>query len=288
MELKDLLDALDIEVGEDATPDDIQAAVKGKWVPRDLAHQDSEIVGRIVGANETVMKKNLREVAETLGLKDEDLQGFRLSNLSDKDPEKNILLKAKARVEGRYAELAEKAKGKDNSKAAEEWQAKLEKAAMEANSYKEMLANKDKEFSDFREGIEQERKAFRINHAQEQALKSLKLSDEVDKIRMLGFNTYMKESYKFDLDEAGNIKVLDKDGQQVKNAKGTGFASLEEVLERELDANKMLKKNNVEGKPGKPYSFKPTGDKALKPEKDTPNFKRAQEHLDRIRANASR
>jgi hypothetical protein len=278
MEINDILSILDIEAGEDATPESITEAIKAKWVPRALAHEDKEVAGRVLGVTEVNVKRILKSVAEPLGLDKSDIdEKFKISKLGIED-ENNPLLISAERIKARMAEMekAKSGKGADSK----EWETKLETAKKEATTFKEMLEKVNGEYEGYKSTVAEKERTFKINHAYDQALSSFNLSSEVDNIRKLGFNTHLQARYKFDLDDDGNVKVLDAQGNQVKNSKGTGFAGLKEVLEMELNEAKMLAKNNGAATPAKPTFRAPAAgsDKDL-----TPNMRKSQEHAERLR-----
>lgn len=280
MEINDILSILDIEAGEDATPESLTEAIKAKWVPRALAHEDAQIAGRVLGGTETGVKRILKSVADTLGLEDADIQAFKISNLGKDDAENNPLLKGTERVKSRIAELQNAKPAKGNTEAMKEWEQKIEDAKKQANEYKEMLANVNKEFEGYKTQVSEKEKAFKIDHAYEQALASFNLSSEVNNIQKLGFNTHIKSKYKFTVGDEGDIQVWDMNGNSARNAKGSDIASLKEVLEMELNEAKMLAKNNGAATPAKPtFRAAASGsDKEL-----TPAMRKSQEHAARLR-----
>lgn len=252
MEMKELLEVLNIELPEDADKDTASELIRKTWIPRELVPEDKELVntiyGKKIGSLERAQKKRLRGMLEDVGLDANLIEGFKISDTEAED-EKNPLTNISKALKEKVQELAEKANagGKVDDKALEKLQAQIEAIKKERDEYQGMLTEKDTEFNEFRTTVEQRARENKIRQAQQEAFSKFTLSDSVDDIKKRGFNALFHDKYKIDLDDEGKVVVLNtEDNTRVKNASKTGAASLEEVYKMELEANQMLKKNNAQ------------------------------------------
>ena len=76
---------------------------------------------------------------------------------------------------------------------------------------------------------------------------SLSWSDSVNQFAKKGFDLELNERYIFALSD-GKLVVTDKNGNQIKNEKGTGYLTPEELVRSEADKAQMLKKAGEAGR----------------------------------------
>jgi hypothetical protein len=72
-------------------------------------------------------------------------------------------------------------------------------------------------------------------------------SDSVNSLAKKGFDIELNEKYIFALSD-GKLTVTDKQGNQIKNDKGTAYLSPEELVRSEAEKAQMLKKAGDAGK----------------------------------------
>lgn len=240
MEVKELLALLDIEIGDEATLEHAKDAIHDKFVSRAIAHEDADIRKKIMGRELGVLERNIKKGLKHLGF--EELDDFNLKAFESDDPDVNPLYGVRSHYQQQIDKLKEEG-GKGNSEKVKQLEEQLIKVNTDAKSYKEMLDAAKQEYSTLQENVEQEKKSWMINQSYQDAFKKHKLSDTVDEYKLKGFESVIKEKYKFDLDD-NRVVVYNSDGERVKNKNKSDFASLEEVLGQELESANMLKKNN--------------------------------------------
>jgi hypothetical protein len=76
-------------------------------------------------------------------------------------------------------------------------------------------------------------------------------SDSVNSLAKKGFDIELNEKYIFALSD-GKLTVTDKQGNQIKNDKGTAYLSPEELVRSEAEKAQMLKKAGDAGKQDTP------------------------------------
>jgi len=241
MDVKELLSALDIQISEEATLDQVKDAIHDKYVSRSIAHEDETVRNKVLGKELNVLERNIKKGLKAAGY--DDLDEFNLKAFESDDPTINPLHGIREHYQSQIDKL--KAAGdKGNSQKVQELEEQIAKLDRDAKSYKSMLDEKDSEFSSFREQVETEKKQWFINQTYNEAFKKHKLSDTVDEYKLKGFEAIMRDKYKFDLED-NKVVVYNADGERVKNAKRSDFATIDEVLNSELEAANMLKKNNT-------------------------------------------
>lgn len=244
MEVKELLDALDIQVDEGAELDAVKDKFHAKYVARDIAPNDDDIKGAVLGKHLATLERNLKkQFTDAFGLDGEALADFSVKAFEQADAETNPIYRAKHKYETEIAELREKG-GKANNKKADELQEKLDKATRDIDSYKTMLEEKDNELETVKSEAEAKHRNWIINQRKSDVLAKFQMSDTVDDYKRRGFEAVFNEKYKLDLED-DEVVVLDKDGKRVPNSKKSGNATLEDVYKMELEAANMLKKNNA-------------------------------------------
>lgn len=241
MELKDLLDALDVNVADGADLSQIKDAFHSKYVSREIASDDNDIVKRVVGKHLGIYERNIKRGFKNAGVELPD--DFSFKAFEAEDAELNPIYKMKATYENQIGDLKTKAaKSSDTKlKELEEARAQLER---DLSSYKQIATNLEQEVENTKAAFVNEKKSWLINQHKQQVLGQFTFSDTVDEYKRKGFDVTFAEKYQLDLD-GDAVVVLDTQGQRVLNEKKSGHATLQEVMRMELDAANMLKKNNT-------------------------------------------
>lgn len=113
-------------------------------------------------------------------------------------------------------------------------------------AYKELAekeaAEREKVTNEYQTGM----RTFKINHQYEQLKGKLPWIDEPTDVQRIGFDTKVAQSYKFELDEKDQLQIFTSDGKPIPSKTKAGqMADPLEVLEHELDVNKLKKNNNA-------------------------------------------
>lgn len=244
MEIQELLQALDVDIKDDASVADFKQAFFSKYVSREIAPTDKEIVSAVNGRTLDALERNFKRHLKAAGLDESKLQDFSFESLKEDDPETNPII-ALGDTYRSQIERLKKDGEKGNSQKIAELQEKLEHSERDKHSYENLLKQTKTEFEEFKETATQKQRDWLINQQRNEAFKKFKLSDSVDEIRLRGFESVFNEKYNLTLED-DKVVVLDKNsGERVPNNKSSGLATLEDVYEQELSAHKMLKKNNA-------------------------------------------
>lgn len=241
MDVKELLSALDISISDEATLDQVKDAIHDKYVSRSIAHEDETVRNKVLGKELNVLERNIKKGLKSAGYELTD--DFSLKAFESDDPEVNPLHGLREHYVSQIEKLKQQGTA-GNSQKVKELEEQIQKLDRDAKSYKSMLDEKDSEFSQFKEQVETEKKNWFINQTYNESFKKHKLSDTVDEYKLKGFESIIREKYKFDLED-NKVVVYNSDGERVKNSKRSDFATIDEVLATELEAANMLKKNNT-------------------------------------------
>lgn len=248
LEVKDVFARLEL-------PDTIETIeqlgqeLEKSWVHRKLATQDPEIKGKLVG--EIFSKLNTKAVQnfKEFGLTQAEIKDLKFEDVLD-------LAKSKAEAKVKELQAAAAQGGDDRVKTlSEQLEAMKKETAAERKLREEATAALEEERS---KASEKERN-WMLDNARKNALSKVPLVDDASPAAIKGFQVILQEKYKHDLDDQGNLVFKDLQGNPIQNEKKTGFATAEEILLREADEMKLLKKSNGAGgyQPPKPPTDPP-------------------------------
>ena len=166
------------------------------------------------------------------------------SKLSERQIEENIE-DLMSKFSERFTTLETKA-SEGNDKRVNDLEKMLHDKDKSLLSYKELAekeaAEKERVVGEYQNGM----KTYKINHQFEQYKNKLSWIDEPTDVQRIGFDTKIASSYKFDLDEKDNLVILSSDGSPIPSkVKGGAMADPLEILDYELDQNKLKKNNNA-------------------------------------------
>ena len=221
---------------EFASLDEFKEELAKKYVSREVAVDDEDIrnrvTGKTLGSLETKFKR-------AFNLTEDDVKGKKLSDLFEV---------AQQRINTQIEDLKEQAKntGKDD----EAYKTQLAELKKQKSEY-ETLAGELTQKLEQKE-IESQKAIdnYIINQEVMKIKSSLAWSDSVNQYARKGFDLELNERYIFALSD-GKLVVTDKGGNQIKNDKGTGYLTPEELVRSEADKAQMLKKAGEAGKPSK-------------------------------------
>lgn len=209
-----------------------------KFFTKETALASDEIKRAIVGKRMTEIEGSLLKLGKIV---DPELTR---SKLGEKQIEENIEGFMEL-FSNKFTELETKATT-GNDKKVNDLERMLQDKDKSLMSYKESwekeAAERGKEKEDYQNGM----KSYKINHQFEQYKNKLSWIDEPTDVQRIGFDTKISSSYKFDLDEKDNLVILTADGKPIPSkVKGGAMADPLEILDFELDQNKLKKNNNA-------------------------------------------
>lgn len=235
-EAKDLLKYVGIEDAEN-----FKEQFPTKFLTVDSAITNETVIQKVTGKRLGEIAGKLHKVAKFLN-PEISLDKFNEKKIEENIPEIENLLQTK------FNELQESAKS-GNDKKLNDALAQLAEKDKSISSYKELAekeaAERERVTNEFQTGM----KTYKINHQFEQYKSKLNWIDEPTDVQRIGFDTKIGSSYRFDLDEKENLIVLDKEGKPIPSKSHAGkMADPLEILDAELEANKLKKLNNADNK----------------------------------------
>lgn len=212
-----------------------------KFLTVDSAITNETVIQKVTGKRLGEIAGKLHKVAKFLN-PEMSLDKFNEKKIEENIPEIENLLQTK------FNELQESAKS-GNDKKLNDALAQLAEKDKSISSYKELAekeaAERERVTNEFQTGM----KTYKINHQFEQYKSKLNWIDDPTDVQRIGFDTKIGSSYRFDLDEKENLIVLDKDGKPIPSKLHAGkMADAYEILDAELEANKLKKLNNADNK----------------------------------------
>lgn len=241
IELKEIINALgvtDIDP-EKNTIEDFNNSFNSHFIRQTDVLKDETIKSKIVG---NVLGKLSTHAAQTFGLTKQDVDGVKFEE---------ILGKIKGKYDSQINELSEKA-GQGNDEKLTATLKKLGELESQLKIKEQGLVEWQQKYENVEKESNGKIKELKINYTLGKVKESLapKFSDEYTKNELVktGFDTHINNTYIFDLDENDTPVVkLKKTGEFVKSKKKSGaIATPDEVLEMEMDAKGVLKKNNAD------------------------------------------
>lgn len=232
-EAQDILKYLDLSDYEN-----YKDAFGQKYLTVESAVSDERVIQKVTGKRMNEIAGKLHKVAKILN-PEMSLNKFNEKVLEENIPEIESLLTSK------LTELENKSKD-GNDKKLNDVLRELEETKKSNLAYKDLsektAQEKEIAISEFQTGI----KTYKINHQFEQYKNKLNWIDEPTDVQRIGFDHKINTSYKFDLDEKDNLIILDKEGKPIKSkSKAGSMADPLEILDLELDVNKLKKNNNA-------------------------------------------
>jgi hypothetical protein len=193
----------------------------------------NKVTGKTLGSLETKFKR-------AFNLTEDDVKGKKLSDLFEV---------AQQRIQAQVDEL--KTQAQNSGKDDEAYKAQLAELKRQKGEY-ETLAG---ELTQKLEQKEVESQKAIENYIVNQEVMKIKAnvpwSDSVNSLAKKGFDIELNEKYIFALSD-GKLTVTDKQGNQIKNDKGTAYLSPEELVRSEAEKAQMLKKAGDAGKQDTP------------------------------------
>ncbi len=165
---------------------------------------------------------------------------------------------AQQRMTAQMEELKEQAKntGKDD----EAYKAQLAELKRQKGEYETLAGELTQKLEQKEVESQKAIDNYIVNQEVMKIKSSLAWSDSVNQFARKGFDLELNERYIFALSD-GKLVVTDKSGNQIKNEKGTGYLTPEELVRTEADKAQMLKKAGEAGKQGKEPIRTSTSDK---------------------------
>ena len=235
LDQKQIAEFLFDEAKEFETIEQFKDALHKKFVSREVAVDDEEIknkvTGKVLGSIETRLKREF-------GLTEEEVKDKKVSELVEL---------AASRQKSRIAEL-EKAI-KEGGKGGEEL-AKLQEELATAKRMRDenaalAQANANK-LEEREQAHKQELQSFEVRFKLDQLKAGISWAESANQFARKGWENHIAENYNFAIVD-GKLIATDKAGNQIRNEKGTGNLTAEELLKLEAEKAGLVKKAGQAG-----------------------------------------
>ncbi len=218
--------------------DNFKDTFQSKFFTKESAISNEEIQTAITGKRFKEVSAKLHKVAKFLN-PDISLNEFNKKTIEENIPEIESLLAT------RFDEFEQKSKS-GNDKRVNDLEKTLQEKEKSLNAYKELAEKEASEKAQIKNEYESGMKSYKIKHQYDQLKSKLSWIDEPTDVQRIGFDTKISSSYQFDLDEKENLQIFTADGKPIPSKSRAGqMADPFEVLDMELDVNKLKKNNNA-------------------------------------------
>jgi hypothetical protein len=232
LEAKDILTRLELPDNIE-TMEQLGQELEKSWVHRKLATTDPEIKKSLFG--EVFSKLNTKAVQnfKEFGITQAEIKDLKFEEVLD-------MVKSKAEAKLQEAQAASTQGADDRVKTLSE---QLEAMKKETAAERKLREDATKALEDERAALSAKERGWMLDQARKNALSKVPIIDDANPATLKGFQVILAEKYQHDLDEQGNLVFKDLSGNPIQNEKKTGFATAEEILLREADEMKLLKKS---------------------------------------------
>jgi hypothetical protein len=240
MELKELLDSLDLKIDGDVTPENFLPAFQEKYIPK-LQHDEYR---KTLSSAFTAIDSGLKETAKKI-LGEEGLKDVRFKNDDDTPVKTSDLVKViGGKIYDEYERVRSEAANPDKD-------GKVKKLHEDFEKFKTLAEQKDSELMELRQQLEKKEQTYteklaesELNHQKAELFKGLKWAKEAHPDAKEGFLMRMNSKYKIEVRDGKKV-IFDTNGETIKNKNGTAVLSPEEVLDSELEEAKLKELNSV-------------------------------------------
>jgi hypothetical protein len=211
------------------TLDEFKDLLAKKYVSREVAADDEDIrnkvTGKTLGALETKFKRSF-------GLTEDEVKGKKLSELFELAEAKNKTL---------IDDLQKQIKNADTPQELKELREQLDMAKRRATEQEDLSKSLTEKLAETEASSATRFQEYVTNMNVERVKNSIPWSDLANQYARRGFEMDIKEKYIFAMSD-DKLIVTDKNGNQIKNDKGTGYLTAEELYRLEADKAGLIKK----------------------------------------------
>lgn len=219
------------------------------FIKQENITEDSEPVKKILGKTYGTLENEIKKVAKSFDL-DIDFDSIKDKKVTDK---LKFAFETYNNVKSEYIKELETKATQGNDDKVKEWEKKYEKISQKYKDTENLLSATTSEYNQFKEKAQNDVKGIKLSVKTKDAFSKIKLKPDISEFEKKGYYSTIQEKYQFDLDEQDNLVVKNKKGEAIPSAKTAGtFKTIEEILEEEAIAGKLLQLNNDGGKPKTP------------------------------------
>lgn len=248
MEIKDVNEWLGIE-SEDL--EDFKTKFKEKYFTEEEVLADKAKLGKFTSKTLSGVEANAFKIAKGYGVEvnKDEFKGKKTEEII------NALFEAK---EGQHQTFVEKMKA-DSKQGADEKFTKLneeyEKALSKVSDLETLNQSTASKFDEAEKEWGNKIKTFKKDYFEKDLYSTFNYAPDLDPLKKKGWQSEMREKYRFDFDETDTAYVTDSEGKRIENpAKHGTFKSPLEVLKEEGEKAGVISVNPQAGKPApKPH-----------------------------------
>lgn len=231
LEAKDYAEFLGVDPAKIETREQLQESFSSKFIPKDptAIKADADLHGRIIGAYNGSVSTLIRRQAKEAGveLTDDELKGKNPMEMVD-----YALPKIISPIATKIKTLEENA-GKSTDKKIEEIQSAFEQYKAEVAPKITGYETLQKEYEDFKVGVETEKKTLKVSQYNDEAWKGFKWANGKSELEKEGFQSRFNKKYRTELFDGTPWPVNEK-GERIPNPKQAGaYKSLSDLLVEE-------------------------------------------------------
>ena len=251
---KEALEYLGITETDLKDIDTFKAKFDSTFVKQSNITEDLEPVKKILGKTFGTLENEVKKIAKANNLEvDFNSEDLKDSKVTEKF--KYVFDKFNESKTEYIKDLETKA-AQGNDEKVKEWEKKFEKVNQKYKDVEGLLSSTKTEYEQAQQKWSSEIKNTKLNVLTKDAFSKLKLKSDISEFEKKGYYSTINEKYQFDLDETESLIVKTKAGERIKSTKVTGaFKTLDEILEEEAIAGKLIALNNDGGKGKPPVSF---------------------------------
>ena len=229
------------------TEEDFKTNFEKKFGIKDQLLKDPSFTSKVYGERIGVIESKVKTQAKRMGV------DFTKEELHDKKFEDIVELSFNKIAElNKYAmeKLEKESKGTVDEQV-KTWKEKYTQVETKAKEYEKMKNDITQEFEGYKKETANKAKQQEINNFKKLVMGKMDFKQDITPVERRGFETLTAEKYDFDLDENNTPYIKDKKtGQRIPSKKVIGqFMTAEEILQEELNANKLARINKDGGKP---------------------------------------
>lgn len=242
MELNDVTSYLGLKA---TTIEDFKKEFSEKYKTEQQIMETPELLSKFTGRITSQIHDNLITVARAQGIE------FTRKEIEDMKIEGvfNHLIEKHAATSSEKIKELEELASKNNDGKIKEWEDKYKKVEGSFKDYKDMVSKQAQEWEAKLKDAETRVKGATLKSEVKNLWSKAKYAVEVDELKKKGHVASFNEKYNYDLDENENLIITDKSGKQIPNPNKHGVSlSPEEVLELDMNENKLTSKNPDAGK----------------------------------------
>lgn len=208
-----------------------------KFLTVDTAINNDKVISAVTGKRVKTIESALLDVFKLVD------PTVSKSKLGEKPLETNIE-ELTGMLNTKFTELETKSKH-GNDKRVDDLLKEKEDIQKSYIAEKEVNQRLTSEFDTFKSDSANNIKTYKVNHQITELKVKLPFIDDVTELQRVGFETILNSKYKFDLDENDKLRVLGVDGKPIQSKARAAIAEPYEILEYELEVNKLKKNNNI-------------------------------------------